>query len=87
MAVKDHKRRPAFVRDGFVLLDRSLNGSGVTDIQTVVDSVLDSPPDSARSPPHNTLVPFRWNNRIVQMVLASADRNFFSMHPPLSENT
>ncbi len=48
------------------MLNRFLN-SEVTDLQTVVDSLLDLPPDSNCSRPHKTLLLFRWNTRIVQI--------------------
>jgi hypothetical protein len=55
------------------VLNRFLN-SEVTDIQTVVDSLLDSPPDSVCSRPHKILLPFRWNTRIMQIVLTFKHR-------------
>ena len=63
-----------FVRDGFVVLRRFLNGSEIADMQAAVESLVTSPPDSACSRPHNTLLPFRWNNSITQIALASAYR-------------
>jgi Phytanoyl-CoA dioxygenase (PhyH) len=71
----EHRPQPtAFVRDGFAVLNQFLNGGEVEKIQTAVDSIINSPPDSACSRPHNTLLPFRWNNPIVQIVLASKKR-------------
>jgi hypothetical protein len=70
----DRSQSAAFVRDGFIVLNRFLNSSEVGNIQTVVDSLVNSPPESACSRPHNTLLPFRWNHPIVQIVLASKQR-------------
>lgn len=64
----------AFVRDGFVVLDRFLDGSEIAEIQPAVESLVASSPDSPCSRPHNTLLPLRWNDRIVQLLLASTRR-------------
>jgi hypothetical protein len=74
MDTHDRKQPTAFVRHGFAVLNRFLNSSEVENIQTAVDSLVISPPDSACARPHNTLLPFRWNNPIVQIVLASEHR-------------
>jgi hypothetical protein len=74
MHTQDRKLPTAFVRDGFAVLNRFLNSSEVEGIQTAVDSLVNSPPDSVCARPHNTLLPFRWNNPIVQIVLASKHR-------------
>ena len=74
MHTRDHTQPTAFVRDGFSVLRRFLNGSEVADVQTAVESLVDSPPDSACSRPNNTLLPLRWSNRIVQIALASTHR-------------
>lgn len=74
MHTQDRKLPTAFVRDGFAVLNRFLNSSEVESIQTAVDSLVNSPPDSACARPHNTLLPFRWNNPIVQIVLAVKHR-------------
>jgi Phytanoyl-CoA dioxygenase (PhyH) len=71
---EDRTQPAAFVRDGFAALDQFLNSSEVENIQSVVDSLVNSPPDSTCSRPHNTLLPFRWNNPIVQIVLGSEQR-------------
>ncbi len=69
-------RRPptAFVRDGFVVLDRFLDGSEVAEVQAAIESLVASSPASACSRPHNTLLPLRWNDRIVRLLLASERR-------------
>jgi ectoine hydroxylase-related dioxygenase (phytanoyl-CoA dioxygenase family) len=63
-----------FVRHGFVVLRRFLNGSEIADMQTAVESLVDSPPTSACSRPNNTLLPLRWNNPIIEIALASKHR-------------
>ena len=63
-----------FVRDGFIVLRRFLNDKQIADMQTAVESLVDSPPDSACSRPNNTLLPFRWNNPIVRTALAPKHR-------------
>jgi ectoine hydroxylase-related dioxygenase (phytanoyl-CoA dioxygenase family) len=70
----DRRRPTPFVRDGFVVLDRFLDGDEVAAIRPAVDALAASPPDPACSRPHNTLLPLRWNDRIVQLLLASPRR-------------
>ncbi len=63
-----------FARDGFVILRRFLHGREVAEMQTAVESLVDSPPDCACSRPNNTLLPFRWSNHIAEIALASRHR-------------
>lgn len=74
MGEPDRQQPTAFVRDGFVVLDRFLDESEVAEIQTAVNSLVVSSPESGCSRPHNTLLPLRWNDRIVRLLLASARR-------------
>src|SRR5438874_6877687 len=74
MRTQNYPRPTDFVRDGFVVLRRFLNDREIADMQTGVESLVDSPPDSACSRPNNTLLPFRWNNPIVRTALASRRR-------------
>lgn len=66
--------RPTFVRDGFVVFDRFLDEGEVAAVQMAVNSLVIASPESACSRPHNTLLPLRWNDRIVQLLLASQRR-------------
>ncbi len=74
MHAPDRQQPTAFVRDGFVVFDRFLDESEVAEIQTAVNSLVVSSPESACPRPHNTLLPLRWNDRIVQLLLASLRR-------------
>jgi len=74
MGELDSRQSTAFVRDGFVVLDQFLDGSEIAEVQTAVESLVASPPDCACSRPNNTLLPLRWNDRIVQLLLASERR-------------
>ena len=74
MRTQNYPNPKDFVRDGFVVLHRFLSGSEIAEIQIAVTSLVHSPPDSACSRPNNTLLPFRWNNRIVEIALASKHR-------------
>ena len=74
MGEQDRQQPSAFVRDGFVVLDRFLDESEVAEIHPLVESLIVSSPVSACSRPHNTLLPLRWNDRIVQLILASERR-------------
>ena len=74
MRTQNYPRPTDFVRDGFVVLRRFLNDREIADMQTGVESLVDSPPDTSCSRPNNTLLPFRWNNPIIQIALASKHR-------------
>ena len=60
--------------DGFVVLKRFLDDYEVAEIQTRVDSVFGFASELSCKRPNNTLSPLRWNDRIVQLVLASERR-------------
>ena len=74
MRTQNYPKPTDFVRDGFVVLRRFLNGSEIADMQTSVESLVNAPPDSVCSRPNNTLLPFRWHNPIIQIALASKHR-------------
>jgi hypothetical protein len=74
MRTQNYPKPKDFFRDGFVVLRRFLNGSELAEMQSTVESLVDSAPDSTCSRPNNTLLPFRWNNRIVEIALASKRR-------------
>lgn len=63
-----------FMHDGFIVLRQFLNDREIADMQAAVDSLVASPPDSSCSRPNNILLPFRWNNPIIQIALASRHR-------------
>jgi hypothetical protein len=62
------------VRDGFVVLKGFLDRPEVARLQTAVDVLRSSPHEGACDRPHNTLLPLRWNDRIVQLLLTSERR-------------
>jgi hypothetical protein len=63
-----------FGRDGFVVLQGFLDGRETAEINTLVESALRLPRELACTRPHNTLLPLRWNDPIVQMLLKSGRR-------------
>ena len=64
----------AFVRDGFARLDGFLGRSEVADVQAAVDALATSTPACTCSRPHNTLLPLRWTDSAVRLILASRRR-------------
>jgi len=63
-----------FACDGFVVLNEFLDGLEVAEIQKVIESLPNSLRDLACVHPHNTLLPLRWNDHIVQLALGSEHR-------------
>lgn len=63
-----------FIRDGFILLEGFLDAPDLAKIQPVVESLIVRGGDSACTRPHNTLLPLRWSDRMVQCFLASERR-------------
>ena len=58
-------------RRGFIVLNQFLDAAELTEIQPVVDLFVSSAPAGSCQRPHNTLLPLRWNDRIVQLLLGS----------------
>src|ERR1700756_1809203 len=69
-----HTQALDFIRDGFVLLKGFLDKSESSRVQTLVASTLRMPLEQACIRPHNTLIPLRWNDPIVQVFLMSEHR-------------
>jgi hypothetical protein len=65
----DRQFEPDFVRNGFALLEGFVNEVELKDLVPLLESVLTSSHDPACSRPHCTLVPLRWNDPIVRMLL------------------
>jgi hypothetical protein len=63
-----------FLRDGFVVLRGFAAEQEVATLRRAVASREPSPGDSACVRPHNTLLPLRWSDRIVELLLTSARR-------------
>lgn len=63
-----------FHRDGFIVLRAFLDQDEVAEIKAAVESLLRLPHDPTCTRPHNTLLPLRWEDRIVQLVLISERR-------------
>ena len=61
-----------FVRDGFAVLDGFVNEVDLKDLVPLIESILTSSHELACTRPHNTLVPLRWNDPIVRLLLESA---------------
>jgi hypothetical protein len=58
-------------RRGFIVLDQFLDAAELTEIQSAVDLLVSSAPAGSCQRPHNTLLPLRCNDRIVQLLLGS----------------
>ncbi len=72
---EDDLRQPtALVCDGFVVLDRFLEPGELAGVRTAVEALVASRPGSCCSRPNNTLLPLRWNDRIVRLFLDSERR-------------
>jgi hypothetical protein len=64
-----------FIRDGFTVLYRFLDEIEVKDARVAVEEVVAAPRlCGACTRPHNTLLPLRWNDSVVRLVLASSAR-------------
>ena len=63
-----------FVRDGFAVLESFVNKVELKEIVPLVESILTSSHELACTRPHNTLVPLRWNDPIVRLLLKSDRR-------------
>jgi Phytanoyl-CoA dioxygenase (PhyH) len=64
-----------FIRDGFTVLYRFLDEVEVKDARLAVEEVVAAPRlCGACTRPHNTLLPLRWNDSVVRLVLASSAR-------------
>jgi hypothetical protein len=63
-----------FVSDGFAILESFVNKVEVKEILPLVESILTSSHELACKRPHNTLVPLRWNDPIVRLLLKSDRR-------------
>ena len=63
-----------FVREGFVVLEGFLPPDRIPAVQTAIDTHLSRPHGMACTRPHNILVPLRWNDRIVELLLAPDSR-------------
>jgi hypothetical protein len=69
------QRTEAVIRpDGFCVLNASLGPSEMEEIKGFVDTAMRLPHDSTGMRPHNTLIPLRWNDAIVQRMLLSERR-------------
>jgi hypothetical protein len=63
-----------FVRNGFAVLEGFVNEVELKDLVPLVESILTSSHELACRRPHNTLVPLRWNDPIVRLLLKSDAR-------------
>jgi hypothetical protein len=64
----------AFERDGCVMLGRLLERRELAALRDEVDRALAAPRDPSCERPHNTLVPLRWNDAVVDRVLSDDAR-------------
>jgi hypothetical protein len=63
-----------FVRNGFAVLEGFVSEVELKDLVPLVESILTSSHELACTRPHNTLVPLRWNDPIVRLLLKSDTR-------------
>lgn len=63
-----------FARDGYAALGGFLSGDDHGAVVEAVDAHVRTPPDTSCVRPNNTLLPLRWNDRIVDIVLGSERR-------------
>jgi Phytanoyl-CoA dioxygenase (PhyH) len=64
-----------FVRDGFVVLEAFLDEDEIGKARVCIESLILSPaPGTACRRPHNTLLPLRWNDPIIQLALSRERR-------------
>jgi hypothetical protein len=59
---------------GYRVLRRFLRNDETARVQTLVDEALRSPHETACNRPNNMLLPLRWNNPIIQLLLGSERR-------------
>ena len=64
----------AFARDGFAVLESFVDKVELKEIVPLIESILTSSREMACTRPHNTLVPLRWNDPIVGLLLTSDRR-------------
>jgi hypothetical protein len=60
-----------FPGNGFAVLEGYVNEEELKDLVPFVESILTSSRELACTRPHNTLVPLRWNDSIVRLLLKS----------------
>jgi hypothetical protein len=72
--LSEQLRARGFVCDGFVVLKEFLNKAEVAEVKAAVGSLLSSPRETTCERPHNTLLPLRWNDSIIQSLLKSERR-------------
>jgi hypothetical protein len=60
----------AFANDGYVVLGRFLDRGEVVALRAEVERALAAPRDPSCERPHNTLVPLRWDDAVVDRVVA-----------------
>ena len=63
-----------FVSNGFAVLEGFANVVELKDLVRLVESILTSSHELACTRPHNTLVPLRWSDPIVRLLLESDAR-------------
>lgn len=65
---------PSFARDGYALLPRFVDEAEVAALGREVELRLARSRSGACERPHNTLVPLRWDDAVVSMILSSRRR-------------
>ena len=72
--MEDRGSAGAFAIDGFTLLDRFLSPDEIAASRIMVDERTRIPVDASCVRPHNTLVPLRFDDPLVDLVLAAPER-------------
>lgn len=63
-----------FARTGYAPLKGFVGQDELATINLEVDRLARAPHDASCRRPHNTLLPLRWNDRLVELILESPDR-------------
>lgn len=72
----EHRRRGSrgFTEEGYGVLERFLDSARVAALRREVDIALQASPVAGCERPHNRLVPLRWNDPAVHLILEGAGR-------------
>lgn len=64
------KAEAGLARDGYAVLSQFIPSSEIPTLRALVEARLTQPVDASCVRPHNTLVPLRWNDPLVEQILA-----------------
>jgi hypothetical protein len=64
----------SFARDGYAIIERLLEPTALSEITREVEQLAAGPLKPTCSRPNNTLLPLRWNDRVVELILEPPSR-------------